>query len=103
MARWGVLALVFFAGCSVEVDHTVHFKDGATVECITNQAETDLFNKVVIASCEPSKPTVQTFVTNGTTAVAAATGLVQAGALAAFPALLGTGSSSATVNVGPAK
>lgn len=103
MARWGVLAALLFAGCAVDVDQTTHFKDGTSVECVTRQAQTDFFNKVVIASCEPSKPTVQTFVTNGTTAVAAATGLVQAGALAAFPALLGTGSSSATVNVGAAK
>lgn len=91
--------MLLLAGCSVEVHHTATFADGAKVECDTSQAQTDLLDKVVIVSCEPSKPTVQTFVSNGNTAVQAATAAMQAGALAAFPALLGTGSSSATVNV----
>lgn len=97
--RWGVLALLIpLAGCSVAVDSTVHFHDGAKGECITQVAQPDLLDKALIVQCEEPK-NVQAFVSNGTTAVQAATGLMQAGALAAFPALLGTNNASANVTV----
>lgn len=87
-------------GCAHVVESTITFHDGTQRDVITLEQDPSILNSAVITSVEdPKTKVVQTEVQGGTSVGKAAIDIAQTAGMLGMGALIGSGSSSSTLNV----